>query len=160
MSTKEEIGRRIREARKERKLTQSNVCELVAGLQVSTLSNWEQGLREMGVDEAKRLAPVLGVSAAYLLTLTDEPASEAISDDERHLLELYRHADERGHDAILGAAETLSSYGDAAQAADAAVEQPSESGPEKRAAPRTVRTFGSLRPHGSAATPTRKTGRK
>lgn len=72
MDTKTESGRRIATARIEAGLRQREVCERVQGLTITRLSNWETGARMISVDEAKRLAPVLKVTAAYLLTLTDD----------------------------------------------------------------------------------------
>lgn len=73
MDTKKEIGRRINYARKAKKLKLRDVCNQIPGLTPSRLSNWCQGIRTPDIDEIKKLAPVLEVSAAYLLTLEDEP---------------------------------------------------------------------------------------
>lgn len=69
MDTKKEAGRRIKQAREARGYTLKAVCDQVPGLTASRLSNWESGLRMIGVDEAKKLAPVLGISAADILTV-------------------------------------------------------------------------------------------
>ncbi len=69
MSTKDEAGKRIKLAREALGLTLEGVCARVDGLTVSRLSNWEHGRNMIGVDEAKKLAPALGVSAAYILTI-------------------------------------------------------------------------------------------
>ena len=60
----------------------------------------------IGVDEAKRLAPALGVTAGYLLTLEDQPTDQR----EKTLIDLYRHSDDRGKDTILRVAESESAY--------------------------------------------------
>lgn len=73
MDTKKEAGRRIKQAREARGYTLKAVCDQLPGLTVSRLSNWETGLRMIGVDEAKKLAPVLGLSAADILTV--EPSA-------------------------------------------------------------------------------------
>jgi transcriptional regulator with XRE-family HTH domain len=101
MNTREESGRRIRAAREAKKLTLGGVAQLAKGISPSRLSNWEHGTRMIGVDEAKQLAPVLGTTAEYLLTLTDEKPDP----QEVALLEFYRLCDERGKKATLGTAE-------------------------------------------------------
>lgn len=106
MSTKEEAGRRIREARNRLKMRLEDVCANIPEITVSRLSNWEQGRNMIGVDEAKKIAPILGVTASYLLTLEDSPCDEK----ERALLSLYQRADTRGKDAILHVAERESAY--------------------------------------------------
>jgi len=106
MTTQEEAGRRIKAARKAARLKLREVCAALPGLQISRLSMWERGQRMISVDEARRLAPVLRVSAAYLLTLEDEPPTP----QEVALLELYRATDPRGQSVILRVAETESSY--------------------------------------------------
>ena len=106
MTTKEEAGRRIREARNRLKLRLEDVCANIPEITVSRLSNWEQGRNMIGVDEAKKIAPVLKVSAAYILTLEDSRLDER----EGALLGMYRQTDKRGQDAILHVAERESAY--------------------------------------------------
>lgn len=106
MATEEEAGRRIKAAREALHLTLREVCAAVPGLHVSTLSNWEQGIRMIGVDEARRLAPVLKVTPGYLLTIDDTTPTPR----EQALLDLYRATDTRGQDVIISVAEKESSY--------------------------------------------------
>jgi len=106
MGTKLEAGRRIKAAREKKGLTLKDVETLIPGITFNRLSNWEHGRNMIGVDEAKKLAPVLGVSAAYILTLEDNPSEER----EAKLLDNYRHSDERGRDHIMRVAEQESRY--------------------------------------------------
>lgn len=106
MTTKEEAGRRIRAARIKKDMRLEDVCSQIPELIVSRLSNWEHGRNMIGVDEAKKLAPVLGVSASYLLTIDDDPGDTR----ERALISLYRQSDIRGKDEILHIAERQSAY--------------------------------------------------
>lgn len=106
MSTKKEAGRRIKAAREAKELTLKDVEKLVPGITFNRLSNWEHGRNMIGVAEAKKLAPALGVTAAYILTLEDEPAEQR----EKVLLDHYRHSDVRGRDHILRIAEQESQY--------------------------------------------------
>lgn len=72
LNIKKEIGRRILEARKAKDLTLKELGELAGGLKQTRLTNWEQGTRTPGPEEIKQLAGALGVSAAYLMCLTNE----------------------------------------------------------------------------------------
>lgn len=106
MNTKEEAGRRIRAARLKKGMRLEDVCTHVAELTVSRLSNWEQGRNMISVDEAKKLSPVIDVSAAYILTIEDNPGHQ----QEKSLIALYRKSDARGKDAIFHIAERESAY--------------------------------------------------
>lgn len=106
VSTKEEAGRRIAAARKAKGLRLEDVEKKVPEFSVSRLSNWEQGRNMIGVDEAKRLGPVLGVNPAYLLTLDDDPSDPR----EKALLDYFRRSDERGRAQILGIAQSQPQY--------------------------------------------------
>ena len=67
------IGSRLREARKAQKLSLQQLADMTGGvLSKSRISNYEQGLRRVGIEEARILAKALGtVSATYLLCLED-----------------------------------------------------------------------------------------
>jgi transcriptional regulator with XRE-family HTH domain len=68
----------------------------------SRISNYEQGIRRLGLEEAKALAEALGtVSATYLLCLDDEGF---LSVQEQELLRCFRQTDERGRETILDVA--------------------------------------------------------
>lgn len=101
MKTREEAGRRIKSARDGLGMKLQEVCVKVPGLTVSWLSNWEQGLRMISVEQAKRLGPVLNISQEYILTLQEEPGL-----DELKLLELFRSADARGKRELFRYAES------------------------------------------------------
>jgi transcriptional regulator with XRE-family HTH domain len=105
MDIKIETGRRLKEARLKRKLKLREVCEQIPGLEKTTLSNWENGIRLVSIEDAKKLAEVYKVSAAYLLTLED-----AQTQKEKVLLEYYRACDERGQATVLRAAELERGY--------------------------------------------------
>lgn len=106
MDTKVESGRRIKECRALAKLKQREVCCLVPGLTITRLSNWEKGLRMLSVDEAKRLAPVLKTTAAYLLTIDDDPGDPRL----QALVATYRKLDDRGKQNVQRVAESESTY--------------------------------------------------
>ena len=86
-----DIGTRLRAARHAQELSLSELSERTGGeLSKSRISNYEQGLRRMGIEEARSLANALGsVSATYLLCLEDDAQ---LSDEEHQLVERYRKA--------------------------------------------------------------------
>lgn len=66
------LGERLRRARERQGLTQAKVAEAL-GVERSTYTRWESGLREPDIDTIHRVADILAVSVAYLLGETDDP---------------------------------------------------------------------------------------
>ena len=66
----EKITLRIRELRKERKLTQTQLAELLATTQ-DTISLWELGKSYPDLPSLVRLCDIFDVSADYLLGRSD-----------------------------------------------------------------------------------------
>jgi transcriptional regulator with XRE-family HTH domain len=97
------IGQRLREARSTENLSLAKVSERTGGaLSKSRISNYEQGLRRMGLEEAMILSRALGnVSPVYLLCLED---SGPLTPVERELVDSYRDADDRGRASNLSIA--------------------------------------------------------
>ena len=63
-----QIGARLRKARHDAGLSLGGVSDRTGGLlSKSRISNYEQGLRRIGLEEAELIAGATGVSAAYLL---------------------------------------------------------------------------------------------
>lgn len=91
-------------------MTLQDVCDLVSGLEVSTLNSYELGSRTLPIDMAKKLSPIYRVSAAFLLTVSNDRTEDA-------LLDMYRHADERGKATIRRVAESESPSSDASDLA-------------------------------------------
>jgi transcriptional regulator with XRE-family HTH domain len=106
MSTKEETGRRLKAARKAKGLRLEDLAGHYPEMSISRVSNWEQGRNMIGVDEAKKLAQLYGVSAAYLLTIEDKPAEPV----ELELIDHFRKADPRGRAQILRVAQSEAEY--------------------------------------------------
>lgn len=75
-----QIGQRLRAERHALGLSLSQVSERTgATLSKSRISNYEQGIRRMGLEEARLLAEALGtVSPMYLLCLEDERELENV----------------------------------------------------------------------------------
>lgn len=108
MDLTKKIGHRLRAARQAQKLSLAALAARTMSLSKSRISNYEQGIRRMGLEEAQELSKALGtLSVSYLLCLEDEVD---LSAPESALLELYRKADTRGRDTILKVAETQLAY--------------------------------------------------
>jgi transcriptional regulator with XRE-family HTH domain len=99
------IGLRLRAVRRAQKLSLQALSDRTGGsLSKSRISNYEQGIRRLGIEEALTLAQALGTaSATYLLYLDDEGF---LTDQEQELLRRFRQTDERGRETILGVAES------------------------------------------------------
>jgi transcriptional regulator with XRE-family HTH domain len=95
------IGQRLRALRHERQLSLQQLADLTDGvLSKSRISNYEQGIRRLGVEPAQALSKALtGVSAAYLLCLDD--GERPPSNDEWELLQAFRNTDDRGRQTML-----------------------------------------------------------
>ncbi|EHL32611.1 LexA family transcriptional regulator [Legionella drancourtii] len=87
MDIREQIGNRITKARKELGITIKELAARTVTLSPARISNWEQCTRSPGPLEAKLLAEQLGVSASYLLCLTDNPQGDLIQNPENK----FRH---------------------------------------------------------------------
>ena len=62
------LGERLKQARKQRKLTQPGVARLT-GINYKTLSNWETDFYRPNVDELKKLALLYNVSIDFLMEM-------------------------------------------------------------------------------------------
>lgn len=70
-------GVRIKEARRHAKIDRREL-ERRTRIQYSTLGNYEQGLRELPIREAKLIEKATGIPAAYLLGVVDEADMELL----------------------------------------------------------------------------------
>ena len=104
MDLTKKIGLRLRDVRKRQGLSLAELSSRTGDvLSKSRISNYEQGLRRMGIEEAQMLAAALDtVSATYLLCLDDD---SFLSDEEQVLIEQFRRADERGRATVLAVAQ-------------------------------------------------------
>lgn len=85
MSTKkQEIGKRIREARKKKKLSQSELSELL-NISPSHMSDIENGKTNIGLDIFMHITQILEVSADWLLQ-TNVPSVHMLLNAEAHTL--------------------------------------------------------------------------
>jgi transcriptional regulator with XRE-family HTH domain len=108
MSEKDElsaaIGLRLRAERHRLKLSLSQLAAMTGDqLSKSRISNYEQGIRRMGLEEAEILCRALGdVPPTYLLCIDDR---DPLSSAERELLKLFRESDARGRTMLLSLAK-------------------------------------------------------
>ncbi|EAB8270341.1 XRE family transcriptional regulator, partial [Salmonella enterica subsp. enterica] len=69
---KKEIGLRIQTLRKQSGMTAGDLQQ-VTGIGLSTLQNYEAGLRQPSIPAIKKIAHALKASAPYIACLTDNP---------------------------------------------------------------------------------------
>ena len=99
------IGNRLREARHSLQLSLSELAERTGCYSKSRISNYEQGLRRMGLEESMILAAALGtVTPNWLLCLDDTPP---LAPEESALLARYRATDDDGRARLRELAESL-----------------------------------------------------
>ncbi len=116
MDLTKRIGQRLRAARHEQKLSLSDLSSRTNSLSKSRISNYEQGIRRMGLEEAHELSVALGtVTPTYLLCLDDK---DPLSPQERQLVEYFRQTDARGKDTILKIAAGELDFGSVDSIAD------------------------------------------
>ncbi len=109
MDLTKRIGQRLRAARQEQKLSLSDLSGRTNSLSKSRISNYEQGIRRMGLEEAHELSVALGtVTPTYLLCLDDRGP---FTDQEIQLVDYFRRSDDRGRETILELAERQSGFG-------------------------------------------------
>lgn len=73
------IGKRIREMRKKRGLTQDDLAHAL-GMKRANISNYERGLANVPSTTLYKLADIFNTSADYLLGRTDNPEPIGIMD--------------------------------------------------------------------------------
>jgi transcriptional regulator with XRE-family HTH domain len=91
---------RIAEARAARGWSQEQLAEAVGTTQ-QTLQRWESGRVDPQVGKIEAISAALGVTMSYLLGVDVPEHDDALSPDERRLVELYRMSDARGRASIM-----------------------------------------------------------
>jgi transcriptional regulator with XRE-family HTH domain len=108
MGLTKKIGQRLRAARQAQGMSLADLSGRTGSLSKSRISNYEQGIRRMGLEEAQELALALGnVTPIYLLCLDD---TDPLSPEERYLVGRFRDTDTRGRETILRLAENQATY--------------------------------------------------
>lgn len=109
MDLNKRIGQRLRDARHKQKLSLAALSARTNALSKSRISNYEQGIRRMGLEEAHELSIALGnVTPTYLLCLDDRGP---FSDQELALVDYFRSTDQRGRETILALAASQAVFG-------------------------------------------------
>lgn len=78
MNLKAQIASRITQARKAKGITIKELSARIKTLSAARISNWEQGTRSPGAEEAILLSKELGVAVGWLFGATDNPEGEWI----------------------------------------------------------------------------------
>lgn len=93
------IGQRLRAVRHAHQLSLADLSARTHSLSKSRISNYEQGIRRMGLEEAHELASALEtVTPTYLLCLDDRGPFSA---RELELIDHFRRTDARGQALLL-----------------------------------------------------------
>ena len=87
---------RLKQARERAGFSQEQLANML-GWTRARIGNYELGTRRPGPEEAISLARKLKVRASWLLCVDDE---DALTTDERDLLDKYRSTDQRGKAVI------------------------------------------------------------
>jgi transcriptional regulator with XRE-family HTH domain len=82
------VGERIKEARKAKKLTQTELGAML-GFKKSAISAWETGQNKPDSEDVERLCGALGVSPTWLLGV-DMTRVELSPAEEQHIRQLRR----------------------------------------------------------------------
>jgi transcriptional regulator with XRE-family HTH domain len=108
MTLNKQIGQRLRAARQSHKYSLSELAARTRSLSKSRISNYEQGIRRMGIEEAVELSEALeGLTPTYLLCLDD---NSPFGRKELELIKQYRSTDDRGRETISQVAEAQARY--------------------------------------------------
>jgi transcriptional regulator with XRE-family HTH domain len=124
MDLTKRIGQRLRSARHEQKLSLADLSARTNSLSKSRISNYEQGIRRMGLEEAHELSVALGtVTPTYLLCLDDRGP---FSDPELELIDHFRRTDDRGRETVLAVAQSQPDHVPAEKADSESESQPQD----------------------------------
>jgi transcriptional regulator with XRE-family HTH domain len=108
LSLTKKIGARLRAARHAQGLSLAALAARTNTLSKSRISNYEQGIRRMGIEEATELAEALGgITPSYLLCIDNAPS---LTLEEERLVGRYRTTDQRGRETILRVADAQGTY--------------------------------------------------
>jgi transcriptional regulator with XRE-family HTH domain len=104
MDTKGLLGRRVRDLRKKRKLTQEKLAEL-AVIDITYLGNIERGKENPTMAVLERLAEALAVKVPQILTFESELKGEKAL--RRRIIQILDRCDEKELQMILKLASAI-----------------------------------------------------
>lgn len=93
------LGSRIKSAREQKGLLQSELAKLISVKSAGVISNWEKDLNKPDAEKIVRLCSALDISASYLLDYYGKPDIE-LNSSEINLLKNYRLLDKHGKTII------------------------------------------------------------
>ena len=105
----EDFGFRLRVAREQSELTQTQVMQLT-GINNKTLSGYENGISEPDLQTLATLLKLYHASADKLLCLEQNQKGRRLAADEVRLLSLYRAFPEKKRKELLVVLEALNDY--------------------------------------------------
>ena len=94
------LGQRIKSAREEAGLLQSDLATRINGKSSGVISNWEKDKSKPDADKIVSLCQALGVSCSYLL---DYYGAESLNAAETELVSLFRELNDDGQLAAISA---------------------------------------------------------
>lgn len=103
----DEAPNRIRELRLEAGLSQQALGDAI-NVSKMTISDLERGRMVLTLDYMRRIARALGVATVDVLPREDHP--DALSVDERQLIDQYRSASEEQKDQLQKVADVLTPF--------------------------------------------------
>lgn len=110
MTIREEVGERIRLARKKSGLSQYELADK-SGIQRSRINNWENGIRLPGPQEMLLMAKHLDVSPSWLYCLTDTVGQLPIAKGSLQLIPVFSYKDiSKGYKEPLKAFQNLDQH--------------------------------------------------
>ena len=106
-----EISSRIDNALSEKQITRAELSRQT-GIPVTTIKSWISGAIP-NAEAAYKVAQYLGVTVEWLVTGIENKSEnqnlKTYSEQERELIEIFRHLDERDKNAVLTLAQSLES---------------------------------------------------
>lgn len=97
----------LRELRKQKKLSQSALAEIV-GMSQATVASWENGTRKPDVETVSYLADYFGVTVDYLMGRDEPTTAQPVPADPRRE-KVHRLLDEMDEQALDGLIAMLDS---------------------------------------------------
>lgn len=93
------LGERIRFAREQKGLLQSELAKLINVKSSGVISNWEKDLNKPDAEKIVRLCSALDISASYLLDYYGKPDIEFSNSEISHIKK-YRDLDDHGRKVV------------------------------------------------------------
>lgn len=94
------LGERIRFAREQKGLLQSDLAKLINVKSSGVISNWEKDLNKPDADKIVRLCSVLDVSASFLLDYYGKVEIDELNSIETSHIKKYRDLDSHGKEVV------------------------------------------------------------